>query len=131
MDATAIREQLEDWVEQTIKDPNTGLPPDAKLTMDWSAGGRGFLIGPISEGRSEPDGGVRTRVIDMRLKFASLTPRREVARALDRLTTSMQRDPYLGGRFHPAKARYRDARIEDDAGGDWIATIAVAVATLE
>ena len=130
MDATEIRQALEEFVEESIRD-NSGLLPDATLNMEWASGGRGFLIGPIGEGESEPQGGIRTRVVDLQLKFASITSRRKVGEAISRLTTALMRDAHLGGRIRDGDVRLRACDVQDDHAGDWQATVTVAVATFE
>jgi hypothetical protein len=130
MDATEIREALEEFVEEALKD-DAGVVTDAKLEMDWAGGPRGQLIGPIPEGQSEPDGGLRTRMIDMTLKFGSLTPRREVARAVAELESAFEHDTSAGGRLDTGGVRLDDSQVRDDDSGDWLATVTVAVTTIE
>jgi hypothetical protein len=68
----------------------------------------------------------------VRLNFSSLTPEREADHARLRLVDALLDDPLLVGVLGPpACIRLRDSQLEATNGGDWLATVGVALASVE
>jgi hypothetical protein len=130
MDVTTLREQLEGWINATFSDEATGAPLDAKLDMDFVGGGRGHLIGRIPEGKSEPEGGMRTRVIDLKFSFLSHTPFRILQAFAEAMKARLERDPTLGGRMNGDRVWYRELHVERGKGtyGDDSCLVTVTIA---
>lgn len=126
---TEIARHLEDFIAEALRD-DSGMVPEATLELEWPAGSQGFLIGDIPEGASEPEGGVRTRVVDVRLTFGSLVPKRKAAEAIIRLATRLAEDPALEERLE-SRIEIRDPEVAGNDGGDWVGTVTISLSSVE
>lgn len=128
-------ELVRDWAEAALKEPDTGLPAvPVKLDLDWPLGRLGVLLGPY-EGDEETKSGTRFLPVDLRFSFTSGTSEELVAAIAEDLATAVEEDPSLDGWLGTGRLRYKDAKIEPDAGsyGDesTLLTVSLGLSTVE
>jgi len=107
LEAHEIVARLEEWAEEVLKDPHTGLPPDAKLRIRPASAGT--LVGHTGPRNDPPATGVRRRGFNLRFAFGSENDAEDAALA-DRFLAAIGADPTLGGRFDARDAELAEVR---------------------
>lgn len=129
MEPTDITRLLEEFAPEALRD-DSGVLPEATLEVRWPMGTRGVLVGSIPEGASEPEGGVRTQVVDITLTFDSLVPKRKAREAVARLANRLAEDPALEEQFE-SHIEVREPRLADSDDGDWVGTVTLGLSSVE
>lgn len=129
MDQAETTRRLEELIVERLRD-SAGMVPEATFELEWPTGSRGFLIGQVPEGASEPEGGMRTRVVDVQLTFGSLVPKRKAHEAVARLATSLEEDLTVEERLE-SRIEVREPRVADNDDGDWVGTVTIRLESIE
>lgn len=129
MEPTDITRLLEEVAPEALRD-DSGVLPEATLDLQWPMGGRGTLVGSIPEGASEPEGGVRTQVVDITLTFDPLVPERKAREAVARLANRLAEDPALEEQLE-SHIEVREPRLVDNDDGEWVGTLTIALSSVE
>jgi hypothetical protein len=104
-----VEKVVRDWLDDASVDPDLGVPPDAKVSVNAT-----YIstIGHLKPGQSDPDSGTEVWTVTTTLYFRNEGPPEDpydvglaIARVLDRIEESIASDPTLGGRVLRAQWR--------------------------
>lgn len=134
MDDMAPYKAIEAWVEEALKDPDTGLPPVPLKLVLGSPNGRGILIGQY-QGGEVPKGGTRFRSVELQVSFPGLTSPEVMAWTAKTIVWGLAEDPTLCGRLGTGRLVYKEHSVQEGAGtyGDQsdLLTVHALLSTLE
>jgi hypothetical protein len=115
MNESDPHDAIEAWVEEALKDPETGLPPvPLKLMLGFPLG-KGILIGQY-QGGEDPEGGTRFRSVEIQLSFPDQTSPEVVAWTTGAVVSGLGEDPTLRGRLDTGRLVYKEHSFQEGAG---------------
>jgi hypothetical protein len=125
---------IEAWVEEALKDPDTGLPPVPLKLMLAFPFGKGILIGQY-QGGEDPKGGTRFRSIEIQVSFPDQTSSEVITWATRAIVSRLGDDPTLCGRLETGRLVYKEHSFEEGTGTygeqSGLLTVQALLSTLE